>query len=81
MLAMWGTIIVGLVDNIIYPILVGRQLALHSMVSLVAIIGGLILFGVHGIVLGPLIVVGSQTLLEILRTRLDLAQSGPPAAE
>ena len=26
MLAMWGTIIVGLVDNIIYPILVGRQL-------------------------------------------------------
>lgn len=78
---MWGTIIVGLVDNIIYPILVGRQLALHSMVSLVAIIGGLILFGAHGIVLGPLIVAGSLTLLEILRSRLDLESPERPAVE
>ena len=81
MLAMWGTIIVGLVDNIIYPILVGRQLALHSMVSLVAIIGGLILFGAHGIVLGPLIVAGSLTLLEILRSRLNLESPERPAVE
>jgi predicted PurR-regulated permease PerM len=70
-LVAWGTIVVGLVDNLVYPILVGRQLAMHSMLSFVAIIGGLLLFGAHGIVLGPLIVALSQALLEIWRDRLD----------
>ena len=81
MLALWGTIVVGLVDNVIYPILVGKQLAMHSMLSFIAIIGGLFLFGAHGLVLGPLIVAGSQTLLEILRSRLDLDQAHSPAID
>lgn len=70
-LAVWGTLVIGLIDNIIYPILVGRQLALHSVISFIAIVGGLLLFGPHGIVLGPLIVAASQALLEIWRGRLD----------
>jgi predicted PurR-regulated permease PerM len=72
-LAAWGLIVVGLVDNLIYPILVGRQLAMHSMLSFIAIFGGLLLFGTHGIVLGPMILAGSLALLEIWRSRLDLA--------
>jgi predicted PurR-regulated permease PerM len=71
-LALWGTIVVGLIDNVIYPILVGRQLAMHSMLSFIAIVGGLILVGAHGIILGPLIVALSLALLEIWRSRLDL---------
>lgn len=70
-LVIWGTFIVGLIDNIVYPILVGRQLALHSMLSFIAIVGGIVIFGVHGFVLGPLIVAATQALFEILRTRLD----------
>jgi predicted PurR-regulated permease PerM len=75
MLAAWGTIVVGLIDNIVYPILVGQRLAIHSMVSFIAIVGGLILFGPHGIVLGPIIVAGAFALLEIWRNRLDLEQA------
>jgi len=71
-LALWGTIVVGLIDNVIYPILVGRQLAMHSMLSFIAIVGGLILVGAHGIILGPLIVSLSLALLEIWRSRIDL---------
>lgn len=70
-LAVWGTFIVGLIDNIVYPILVGRRLALHSMLSFIAIVGGIVVFGAHGFVLGPLIVAGTQSLLEILRSRMD----------
>ncbi len=70
-LVVWGTFIVGLIDNIIYPILVGRKLALHSMLSFIAIVGGIIVFGAHGFVLGPLILAVTQNLLEILRTRMD----------
>lgn len=70
-LAVWGTMVVGLIDNIIYPILVGRRLSLHPMVSFIAIVGGLLLFGPHGIVLGPLILAVAQALLKIWRDRFD----------
>lgn len=68
-LVVWGTLVVGLIDNVIYPVLVGRQLAMHSLLSFIAIVGGLILFGAHGIVLGPLIVALSFGLLEIWNQR------------
>jgi len=68
-LAVWGVVVVGLVDNVLYPILVGRRLMLHTVPSFIAVAGGLVLFGPHGIVLGPVIVAGSQTLLEIWRKR------------
>lgn len=76
-LVVWGTFVVGLIDNIIYPILVGRKLALHSMLSFIAIIGGILVFGAHGFVLGPLILTGTMCLLEILRTRMDSAAVAP----
>jgi predicted PurR-regulated permease PerM len=78
-LAAWGTLVVGLIDNILYPILVGKRLSLHPMVSFIAIVGGLILFGAHGLVLGPLTVAVAQALLEIWRSRLD--QEPRPVAE
>lgn len=68
-LVAWGTIVVGLIDNIIYPILVGRRLRLHSTESLVAILDGLALFGSSGIVLGPVIFAISQSLLLTVRQR------------
>lgn len=68
-LAVWGIVVVGLVDNVLYPILVGKRLMLHTVPSFIAVAGGLVLFGPHGIVLGPVIVAGSQTLLEIWRKR------------
>ena len=68
-LAVWGVVVVGLVDNVLYPILVGRRLMMHTVPSFIAVAGGLVLFGPHGIVLGPVIVACSQTLLEIWRRR------------
>lgn len=69
LLALWGTLVIGLVDNVLYPILVGRRLMLHTVPSFIAVVGGLVLFGTSGIVLGPIIVAGAQTLLGIRRTR------------
>lgn len=80
-LAAWGTIVVGLIDNLIYPILVGKSLALHPMVSFIAIVGGLLLFGAHGIILGPVIVAVSQSLFPVWRSRLNRHGAGtlPPS--
>ena len=68
-LAFWGTIVVGLVDNVVYPILVGRKLMMHTVPSFIAIVGGVILLGAPGVVLGPLIVSISLSLIEIWKAR------------
>lgn len=42
-LSVWGIVIVGLVDNLLRPKLVGDDLALHPLLVLLAIIGGAVL--------------------------------------
>lgn len=54
-LTVWGVVIVGLVDNLLRPKLVGEALSLHPLLILLSIIGGLFLFGPIGLFLGPII--------------------------
>ena len=68
-LTFWGTIVVGLVDNVVYPMLVGGKLKMHTIPSFIAIVGGVILLGAPGVVLGPLVVSISLTLMEIWKGR------------
>ncbi len=53
-LAVWGTLVVSLVDNVLRPYLIGRGMKLPLLWLLLAILGGLKLFGFLGVVLGPL---------------------------
>lgn len=55
-LAVWGTLIVGLIDNIMGPKLIGKHLQLHPVFVLLSVLGGLVLFGPIGIFLGPLVI-------------------------
>lgn len=71
LLVVWGTIVVGLVDNVMYPILVGRRLMLHTIPSFIAIAGGVILLGAPGIVLGPVIMAVTVALAGILNARAN----------
>jgi predicted PurR-regulated permease PerM len=66
-LTAWGTIVVGLIDNLLYPILVKDQLRVHTVPAFISIVGGLILFGASGILLGPLIVTVTMFLMELWR--------------
>lgn len=51
----YGAIIIGLADNILRPILVGRDTKLPDYVVLFSTIGGIALFGINGFVIGPLV--------------------------
>jgi predicted PurR-regulated permease PerM len=66
-LAAWGILVIGMIDNLLYPIFVGERLRLHTLPLFISIVGGLILFGSSGILLGPLIVTIMIVLLEIWR--------------
>lgn len=50
-----GLFVIGMVDNVIRPILVGRETRIPDYVVLITTLGGLQFFGFHGIVIGPVI--------------------------
>ncbi len=51
----FGVLVIGLVDNVLRPILVGKDTRLPDYVVLLSTIGGLSLFGLNGFVIGPVI--------------------------
>lgn len=54
-LVAYGAIIIGLADNVLRPILVGRDTKLPDYMVLFSTLGGLSLMGINGFVVGPLI--------------------------
>src|SRR5687767_11266322 len=50
-----GILVIGLVDNVLRPILVGRDTQMPDYLVLLATLGGLAVFGVSGFVIGPVI--------------------------
>ncbi|MCR5859432.1 AI-2E family transporter [Mesorhizobium sp. J428] len=70
-LALWGAVVVGSIDNILRPILVGNRLRLHTVPAFISMIGGLTLFGAPGFILGPLAVTVTMLIMEIWSARLN----------
>lgn len=50
-----GVLVIGMVDNVLRPILVGKDTRMPDYVVLIATLGGLSVFGMNGIVVGPVI--------------------------
>jgi predicted PurR-regulated permease PerM len=51
----FGVFVIGLVDNLLRPVLVGRDTKIPDYVILISTLGGLVLFGLNGFVIGPVI--------------------------
>lgn len=68
-LAAWGALAVGTIDNLLYPLLVGKEVRLHTLPVFLAIVGGLVTFGAAGIVIGPVVLAATIALIDILRRR------------
>jgi predicted PurR-regulated permease PerM len=71
-LTIYGMTAIGLIDNLLYPMLVGRRMRLHTLVAFFAILGGVAAFGMSGIILGPVIIAVSLALIDIWRQRTAL---------
>ena len=54
-LILFGVFVIGMVDNLLRPILVGRDTKIPDYVVLISTLGGLVLFGLNGFVIGPVI--------------------------
>lgn len=54
-LVVYGMLVIGLVDNLLRPILVGKDTRLPDYVVMITTLGGMAVFGINGFVLGPVI--------------------------
>lgn len=51
----WCTLVVGTIDNFLRPWLVGRDTKLPDLLVLLSTLGGIVMFGVSGVLIGPII--------------------------
>ncbi|MCY1071341.1 AI-2E family transporter [Nannocystis sp. RBIL2] len=78
LLALWGVLVISLVDNFLRPRLVGKRAKLHELFIFFAVLGGLQVFGLIGLVLGPVVLAIALSLFEAFRHPGDAAAAPPP---
>lgn len=66
-LAIWAGVAVGMVDNFLSPIVVGKKIDIPPFFILFSVLGGIALLGPIGILVGPLTVSLLYTLISIYR--------------
>ena len=65
----WGLGVIGMIDNLLFPLFVGKRMQLHTLPVFVALLGGLTLFGASGLILGPVALAVTVALLDVWRRR------------
>ena len=73
-LVLFGMFVIGLIDNVIRTIFIGAKTQLHPLIVFFSVLGGVLLVGPIGLLLGPITVVITFFLLEVLKLKLS-AQS------
>ncbi|HEY0367569.1 MAG TPA: AI-2E family transporter [Pyrinomonadaceae bacterium] len=64
LLIIWGALAISTIDNFLRPKLVGNQTRLHELFIFFSVLGGISVFGLLGIVLGPVVLAITLGLLE-----------------
>jgi predicted PurR-regulated permease PerM len=54
-LCAWGVLVIGLVDNLLRPVLVGKDTGMPDWLVMITTLGGMAVFGINGFVMGPAI--------------------------
>ncbi|MGH9348269.1 MAG: AI-2E family transporter [Vicinamibacterales bacterium] len=82
-LAVFCALVVGSVDNVLRPRLIGQDTRMHELLIFFSTLGGLMLFGAMGFILGPILAALFVTAWEMFGTtfRSVLAEPGPAATD
>jgi predicted PurR-regulated permease PerM len=80
-LTAWGGIVVSLIDNLLYPLLVGKRLRFHTLLVFFFILGGLAFFGTSGLILGPLSLSIADALIDTWKARMRKTSYEKPEEE
>jgi predicted PurR-regulated permease PerM len=70
-----GVVVIGLVDNIVRPLLLSGRTSASGLVIFLGLLGGVAAFGFIGLVLGPIILVTASNLVTVF-TRVEIETPG-----
>jgi len=76
-LILFGTFVMGLVDNLLRPMLVSKDTQMPGYLVLISTLGGIAVFGLNGFVLGPVIAALFIAVWDIFSTSRQARQDGP----
>lgn len=79
-LVVYGVLVIGLVDNVLRPLLVGKDTKMPDYLVLISTLGGMALFGLNGFVIGPLIAAMFIAVWDIFATEQAQANALVEAA-
>lgn len=77
-LAVWCVVLVGGIDNFLRPFLMRGEGALSPLFVFLGVIGGLSVFGLAGILYGPLILTFAAAILDLYRGEMLKGYNAPP---
>ena len=75
LLILWGALVISTVDNVLRPKLMKDQTKLHELFVFFSVLGGMSMFGLLGIVLGPVVLAITLGLLESFKFHTVASQS------
>lgn len=67
LLGIWGTVLVSLPDNFLRPVLIGRRAKIPTFLLFITLLGGLQVFGILGLLFGPLVLTLLTAFVQIYR--------------
>ena len=67
LLALWGALVISTIDNFLRPRLIKNQTKLHELFIFFSVLGGISLFGLLGIVIGPVVLAITLGLLSTFK--------------
>jgi predicted PurR-regulated permease PerM len=69
----------GMIDNILRPVLLGGRASLNGLLVFISVLGGIAVFGVLGVVLGPIVVATTVGILDVYSGTVaaETAPGGP----
>ncbi|UCG72811.1 MAG: AI-2E family transporter [Chromatiales bacterium] len=70
----YGVLVIGLVDNLLRPLLVGRDTKMPDYLVLLSTLGGLAMFGITGFVLGPVVAALFLTVWQMFEAESQAAK-------
>ncbi len=81
-LCIWGGLIIGSLDNILRPRLVGQRAGFHDLIIFFSVLGGIQVFGILGLFVGPVVVAVALAIVEVFRqmSPVAVAVTQTPAA-
>ncbi len=68
-LLLWGGLFVGSIDNYVRPLIIGSYMNIHPLLLFFSIMGGVALFGLIGLLVGPIVVSLSDAVLFVYKTK------------